>query len=320
MSLLPDPADRAESQHQRPHLYRGLRHRRRERPSRRTGAAGQADRRDRERRRAPGCAASSARNLAPTGWTGGQGRPRVHPVRPGSQGRQRLGLWTARRTTWKQVCPVCLLQEMCAPNPPNGWRPPSAKGRWRSCWCTDTWPRPRERAMMGDSKDKTVCLTNCARCSCSRRCPTSSSRRSARTGTSKPLSRARSAPRVTPRRASTSLIEGELVMSRRSAGVDIQTNRTSQRGVYCGAWSAYIYEAMSALGAGESPVYEASVRVTKPSRFFVLDAGAFARFMQIGVSDGCAPARGPHGRWAAAASDHRPAGEAAGAWAPSPPA
>ena len=76
------------------------------------------------------------------------------------------------------------------------------------------------------------------------------------------------------------MIEGELVMSRRSAGVDIQTNRTSQRGVYCGAWSAYIYEAMSALGAGESPVYEASVRVTKPSRFFVLDAGAFARFMQ----------------------------------------
>src|SRR4030088_909618 len=77
------------------------------------------------------------------------------------------------------------------------------------------------------------------------------------------------------------LIEGELVMSKRSAGVDIQTNRTSQRGVYCGAWSAYIYEAFSALGApGEPPVYEASVRVTKPSRFFVLDADAFARFMQ----------------------------------------
>jgi signal transduction histidine kinase len=77
------------------------------------------------------------------------------------------------------------------------------------------------------------------------------------------------------------LIEGELAMSKRSAGVDIQTNRTSQRGVYCGAWSAYIYEALSALGApGEAPVYEASVRVTKPSRFFVLDADAFARFMQ----------------------------------------
>jgi signal transduction histidine kinase len=68
------------------------------------------------------------------------------------------------------------------------------------------------------------------------------------------------------------LIDGELVMSKRSGGIDIETNRTSQRGVYCGAWSAYIPGAESA--------YNASVRVTKPSRFFVLDADAFARFMQ----------------------------------------
>jgi signal transduction histidine kinase len=68
------------------------------------------------------------------------------------------------------------------------------------------------------------------------------------------------------------LIDGELVMSKRSGGVDIETNRTSQRGVYCGAWSAYIPGAESA--------YSASVRVTKPSRFFVLDADAFARFMR----------------------------------------
>ncbi|TFV58078.1 cyclic nucleotide-binding domain-containing protein [Mycobacterium sp. PS03-16] len=68
------------------------------------------------------------------------------------------------------------------------------------------------------------------------------------------------------------LIEGELVMSKRSGGVDIETNRTSQRGVYCGAWSAYV--------PGEEHIYEASVRLTKPSRFFVLDANAFAKFMQ----------------------------------------
>jgi signal transduction histidine kinase len=68
------------------------------------------------------------------------------------------------------------------------------------------------------------------------------------------------------------LIDGELVMSQRSGGVDIETGRTSQRGVYCGAWSAYIPGAESA--------YSVSVRVTKPSRFFVLDADAFARFMQ----------------------------------------
>jgi signal transduction histidine kinase len=68
------------------------------------------------------------------------------------------------------------------------------------------------------------------------------------------------------------LLDGELVMSKRSGGVDIQTGRTSQRGVYCGAWSAYV--------PGEEHIYEASVRVTKPSRFFVLDADAFAAFMQ----------------------------------------
>ncbi|MBU9763752.1 cyclic nucleotide-binding domain-containing protein [Mycobacterium sp. TNTM28] len=68
------------------------------------------------------------------------------------------------------------------------------------------------------------------------------------------------------------LLDGELVMSKRSGGVDIQTNRTSMRGVYFGAWSAYI--------PGEEHVYEASVRLTTPSRVFVLDANAFASFMQ----------------------------------------
>jgi signal transduction histidine kinase len=68
------------------------------------------------------------------------------------------------------------------------------------------------------------------------------------------------------------LLDGELVMSKRSGGVDIETNRTSQRGVYSGAWSAYI--------PGEEQVYNASVRVTTPSRFFVLDAAAFASFMR----------------------------------------
>lgn len=68
------------------------------------------------------------------------------------------------------------------------------------------------------------------------------------------------------------MLDGELVMSKRSGGVDIQTNRTSMRGVYFGAWSAYI--------PGEEHVYEASVRLTKPSRVFVLDANAFASFMQ----------------------------------------
>ncbi|MET0901250.1 MAG: ATP-binding protein [Mycobacterium sp.] len=68
------------------------------------------------------------------------------------------------------------------------------------------------------------------------------------------------------------LIDGELVMSKRSGGVDVETGRTSQRGVYCGAWSAYI--------PGEEHVYQASVRLTRESRMFVLDAEAFAHFME----------------------------------------
>jgi signal transduction histidine kinase len=68
------------------------------------------------------------------------------------------------------------------------------------------------------------------------------------------------------------MLDGEVVMSKRSGGADIETGRTSQRGVYCGAWSAYV--------PGENHLYEASVRVTRPSRFFVLDADAFAMFMK----------------------------------------
>jgi signal transduction histidine kinase len=68
------------------------------------------------------------------------------------------------------------------------------------------------------------------------------------------------------------LIEGELMMSKLSFGQDIETNRTSQRGVYCGAWRAFT--------GGNQKIYDASVHVTKPSRFFVMDAPVFAKFMK----------------------------------------
>ena len=68
------------------------------------------------------------------------------------------------------------------------------------------------------------------------------------------------------------LIDGELTMSKHSGGQDIETNRTSQRGVYCGAWKAF-------TGLPQQS-YDASVHVTKPSRFFVMDAPMFARFMK----------------------------------------
>jgi signal transduction histidine kinase len=68
------------------------------------------------------------------------------------------------------------------------------------------------------------------------------------------------------------LIEGELVMSKLSGGQSIETNRTSQRGVYCGAWRAFT--------GRQNQSYDASIHVTKPSRFFVMDAPAFGGFMK----------------------------------------
>jgi signal transduction histidine kinase len=69
------------------------------------------------------------------------------------------------------------------------------------------------------------------------------------------------------------LIEGELAMSKLSGGQQIETVRTSQRGVYCGAWRAF-------TGNTQQQSYDASVHVTKPSRFFVMDAPVFAQFMK----------------------------------------
>ena len=65
------------------------------------------------------------------------------------------------------------------------------------------------------------------------------------------------------------LLEGTVVLSRRIGADDIEVGRTSQPGVYAGAWQAY-------LGDRVPQVYNSSLRVTEPSRFFVLDAGVFA--------------------------------------------
>jgi signal transduction histidine kinase len=68
------------------------------------------------------------------------------------------------------------------------------------------------------------------------------------------------------------LLDGAIVLSRRVGADDIEVNRTSDRGVYAGAWQAY-------LGDRVPQVYNSSLRVTVPSRFFVLDAATFARMM-----------------------------------------
>ncbi|QOV33585.1 histidine kinase [Streptomyces ferrugineus] len=69
------------------------------------------------------------------------------------------------------------------------------------------------------------------------------------------------------------MIEGTVVLSRRVGGDDVEVNRTSQRGVYSGAWQAY-------LGDRVPQVYNSSMRVTEPTRFFVLPAATFAAVIQ----------------------------------------
>lgn len=69
------------------------------------------------------------------------------------------------------------------------------------------------------------------------------------------------------------LLEGTLVMSRRVGADDVEINRTSQRGVYAGAMQAY-------LAMPDRAHYKGSLRVTEPSRFFVLPAETFAAILQ----------------------------------------
>ncbi|MEV5372695.1 ATP-binding protein [Streptomyces albogriseolus] len=69
------------------------------------------------------------------------------------------------------------------------------------------------------------------------------------------------------------MVDGTVVLSRRVGGDDLEVARTSQRGVYAGAMQAY-------LGDRVPQVYNNSLRVTEPTRFFVLPADTFADIMQ----------------------------------------
>jgi signal transduction histidine kinase len=69
------------------------------------------------------------------------------------------------------------------------------------------------------------------------------------------------------------LIDGSLVMSRRVGEDDVEIVRSDGRGVYAGAFQAY-------LGDRIRQTYSNSMRVTSPSRFFVLDADKFAQLMR----------------------------------------
>ncbi len=68
------------------------------------------------------------------------------------------------------------------------------------------------------------------------------------------------------------LIEGTVAMLRKVGDDDVEISRTSQRGVYGGAYQAY-------LGDRLPQVYQNSLKATVQSRFFVLTADCFAQIM-----------------------------------------
>jgi signal transduction histidine kinase len=68
------------------------------------------------------------------------------------------------------------------------------------------------------------------------------------------------------------LLDGEVGNYRRVGADDIEVNRTTQKGVYAGAWTAY-------LGDQAPDSYLNSLRVFVPSRFYVLSADKFAQLM-----------------------------------------
>jgi len=68
------------------------------------------------------------------------------------------------------------------------------------------------------------------------------------------------------------LLTGTVVMSRRIGSDDVEVTRTSSRGVYAGAFLAY-------LGDRVPQVYNNSLRAVEPCRFFTVDAATFAQLM-----------------------------------------
>jgi signal transduction histidine kinase len=69
------------------------------------------------------------------------------------------------------------------------------------------------------------------------------------------------------------VLEGTIALSRRVGADDVETTRTSQRGVYAGAWAAF-------LADEKTQTYNASMRAITPVRLFTLSASDFTELMR----------------------------------------
>ena len=68
------------------------------------------------------------------------------------------------------------------------------------------------------------------------------------------------------------LLDGVLVLTRRVGEDDVEVVRSAQRGVYAGAFAAF-------LGDQVPQVYTASARAAEPSRFFVMSAATYTQMI-----------------------------------------
>jgi signal transduction histidine kinase len=69
------------------------------------------------------------------------------------------------------------------------------------------------------------------------------------------------------------LLDGTIALTRRVGNEDVEISRTSDVGVYAGAWRAF-------LGDRIPQTYDNTLRVLVPSRMYVLDAELFAQLMR----------------------------------------
>ena len=69
------------------------------------------------------------------------------------------------------------------------------------------------------------------------------------------------------------MIEGSIALTRRVGNDDVEVGRTDQRGVYTGAWQAY-------LGERTEQTYPGSTRALTRTRMYVLAASDFTEFMK----------------------------------------
>ncbi|MDT4917740.1 MAG: hypothetical protein QOH89_2440 [Pseudonocardiales bacterium] len=69
------------------------------------------------------------------------------------------------------------------------------------------------------------------------------------------------------------LLDGTIALSQKVGDDEIETTRTGQRGVYAGAWAAF-------LPSDENRLYNASMRAVTPVRLYTLSADDFTQLMR----------------------------------------